>query len=770
MSQRNRLSHRVQRIACIIVALSLFSPSVHAKDPLSENVMSPKTSVAKEPMPKEPIVIDGDKVEYFQDQKKAVGTGNVSIKYKDMVLTCDRITVYLDTREGIAEGNVKITQKDAFFTGEKINYNFDTKKAKIFDGYVSSTPFYGKAGEVNKPADKDEYSLERGYVTTCDLDKPHYRIQSKHVEFYPNDKIVAKHIFLFIGNVPVLYLPYFVQPLKETKSHITATLGEKDEWGYYLLTALRMNFTDKNRADLLLDYRAARGIGVGINDYYESRVGDGAAKFYYTNDYANYIRGAYERGGDRRPRYRWQWRHKWTMPEETGTTATIEFNKLSDRDVIKDFFYNEYEEIGDNPDNYISVVTAKPAFTANLLARKRFGKFYEVIERLPEYTIQVPQYNLIPNTHIFYTGSASAVYLNHTYNNETNGMVDGQKDVGVARLDNYNRLSYALSLFHSLNITPYAGMRQTYYSRNKWGDTNLIRGVFDAGIDASIKFYRIFDIDTNVLGLDIHKLRHIITPTASYFYTHQPTVDPENLNQFDATDGLLTTNGAFFSLENRLQTKRYIDGDLKSVDLATFTVSTPYSFRLKKSNLAFKDHTQKFQSVDLKLEVIPYTWMTGTAKMSVNTKNYSVSTESFDISGNYGNWNVGVGHRYDKSLQFDVANQLTTQVIYKINEKWKVRAYDRFNVAKSFMEQEYTIYRDLHCWQMDLTYRVTKIPHEVALWVTFTIKAFPDYPIGYKRTYSRPQFGSSSSANTGRFDAMGEGEERLVPSEGFIGF
>jgi len=763
--RRNRLASGVQRTAYSIIALLLLSSLVHAKDLLPEDTVASKGSMVKESMPKEPIVIDGDKVEYFQDQKKAVGTGNVSIKYKDMVLTCDKITVYLDTREAIAEGNVKITQKGSFFTGEKINYNFDTKEAKIIDGYISSKPFYGKAGEVDKPAEKNKYDMKKGYITTCDLDKPHYRIQSKHVEFYPEDKVIAKHIFLFIGNVPVLYLPYYVQPLNETKSHVTVTAGEKDEWGYYALSALRMHLNDKNRADLLLDYRAARGIGIGLNDYYESQVGNGAAKFYYSHDYADYIRGAYERGGDMRPRYRWQWRHKWIMPEETGTIATVEFNRLSDTDVIKDFFYTEYEEIGDLPDNYVSVVTAKPAFTANLLARKRFGKFYEVIERLPEYTINVPTYNLVPNTPIYYTGSASAIYFNHTYNNSTNGLVDGQKDVGAGRLDTYNRLSYALRLFRSLNITPFAGMRETYYSRNKWGKTNFIRGVFDTGVDASIKFYRLFDVETNFLGLDIHKLRHIITPTASYYYTHQPTVDPANLNQFDGVDALATSNAANFAVESRFQTKRFVDGSLKSVDLVTFIISSPYVFRLKKGNLAFKNHTQKFQSVDMQLEVIPYPWMAGVAKMSVNTKNYAVSTESFDITGSYGDWNVGVGHSYDKSLQFDIANQLTTQVIYKINETWKVRAYDRFNIQKSFIEQEYTIYRDLHCWQMELTYRTTKIPHEVGLWITFTLKAFPDYPIGYKRTYSQPRFGASPST---RFDTWGSGEERLEPSERFI--
>ena len=58
--------------------------------------------------PKAPIVVNGDKVEYFHEQKKVIGTGNISIDYEDVKLTCKQVTVYLDTREAIAEGDVKI--------------------------------------------------------------------------------------------------------------------------------------------------------------------------------------------------------------------------------------------------------------------------------------------------------------------------------------------------------------------------------------------------------------------------------------------------------------------------------------------------------------------------------------------------------------------------------------------------------------------------------------------------------------------------------------
>jgi LPS-assembly protein len=176
-------------------------------------ILSSQFSFAQVQLPtelpsKEPIVVNGDKVEYFHEQRQVVGTGNISIIYKDVVLTCDRIKVYLDTREAIAEGNVKVTQKGAYFTGDRINYNFDTKKGTVLQGYINAKPFYGKAEEVDKVANKEQFNLAKGYITTCDLDKPHYRLQARQVLIYLNDKVVAKHMVLFIGDTPVFYWPY----------------------------------------------------------------------------------------------------------------------------------------------------------------------------------------------------------------------------------------------------------------------------------------------------------------------------------------------------------------------------------------------------------------------------------------------------------------------------------------------------------------------------------------------------------------------------------
>ena len=728
MGPKNKIISRLFAIALILSYVS--SSALFAEQTTKEIVPQP---------PKEPIVVNGDNVEYFQEKKMVTGAGNVSIKYKDITLTCEKITVYLDTREAIAEGNVKVTQEGAYFTGDRMNYNFETKKGMVLNGYVNAKPFYGKAEEVNKVEGKDEFKLNEGYATTCDLDKPHYRFRAKQIMIYLGDKIVAKHIVMYVKNIPVLYWPYYVQPLTERKSHITIIPGTRSGWGYFALTSYRYYLGDKNCGDLLLDYRTKRGLAEGVNHYYHTNdLGDGAVKMYYTRE----NQFVYNDTNPAVTRYRWQVRHEWNMAENTDTVVTLELNKMSDRDVIKDYFYNEYEEIGATPDNYLSFVTQKQDYSTQFLIRPRLDNFLNVTERLPEFDITIPDNNFIKGTNFYYKANASAAYLNNTFDNTINPSV-WQKEIGSGRVDAYNQLSYTTKLFRALSVTPYAGVEETYYSCLANGDRNQTRSIFNAGVNNSIKFYKVYDVESNFLGLDIHKLRHVITPTANYYYVHTPTIDPSKLIQFDAIDAIDKQNGVLFGLENRIQTKRLQGGEMRSVDLATLQINSNYLFRLKKDSFAMNH--DKFDGVQFKLELIPYDWAYLEAELDTDPKTYAMQRSSLDFVTHWKDkWSVAMSERYE-NVPTGTNSLLTFDGTYKINEKWKIRVYERYNASKcAFEDQEFTLTRDLHCWIGEFTYSHGESTDQ-SVWFVLKLKAFPQTPIGLKQTYSHPRFGEAGT-------------------------
>ena len=58
--------------------------------------------VAEGATARQPVVVNGDRVEYQTDQQRVVGLGHVVVTYGDVILTCDRIVVFTETRDAYA--------------------------------------------------------------------------------------------------------------------------------------------------------------------------------------------------------------------------------------------------------------------------------------------------------------------------------------------------------------------------------------------------------------------------------------------------------------------------------------------------------------------------------------------------------------------------------------------------------------------------------------------------------------------------------------------
>jgi hypothetical protein len=195
---------------------------------------------------------------------------------------------------------------------------------------------------------------------------------------------------------------------------------------------------------------------------------------------------------------------------------------------------------------------------------------------------------------------------------------------------------------------------------------------------------------------------------------------------------------------------------MESVDLVDFIISTDYFWRMKKDH--FANTEERFRSVDMQLELTPYPWIYALSKMRINTKKGLPESASIDfVGGKDVERSLAFGYRYEHSFDPTIVanpdtngntvNYLTTDIIYRINELWKARVYWRVNMNKGFIdEHEYTIYRDLHCWTIEFTYDVRPYQNNKTIvdqifWVALRLKAFPDQPIGLRRSYSRTRAG-----------------------------
>ncbi|MCK5179891.1 MAG: LPS-assembly protein LptD, partial [Candidatus Omnitrophica bacterium] len=133
------------------------------------------------------VELNGDTVEYSVDGNKVTADGDVVVINKKMTLMCDHIEFSLDTVTAYATGNIRLVSTGgeiSEMTGEKLTFNFETMSGTFDGAKIFANPYFGYGEKVSKVGE-NHIQMENNYVTTCDLDKPHYRMTSKKMDMYP---------------------------------------------------------------------------------------------------------------------------------------------------------------------------------------------------------------------------------------------------------------------------------------------------------------------------------------------------------------------------------------------------------------------------------------------------------------------------------------------------------------------------------------------------------------------------------------------------------
>lgn len=726
------------------------------------------------------VEINGRYMSMSPDRKLAIAEGDVEVLYGDTRILCDKLTLFTDTNDAYLEGRVRIEEGTSLFRSEMAHYNLDTKKGRYIHGTMSEPPWH-EYGRWSEQLAEGVYRVTPGYITSCDHEPPHFKFAGKRATVFSDDGFARmRQTALIVDKVPVFYSPRMI--FSNSQSPFYVYPGKRKPWGHYLLTGYRYELENpagfgEHEGTLKLDWRRHFGWGMGADHEFQSRqLGKGLLKVYY-NDLKNRTEpnASLPKGADGK-RYRLLWRHTWRpLPD---TTVITDIQEFSDENFRKDLLFRE-EFVGDDlNESFVSMVTNTRDYTLTAEMRKRVNRFTSVDEALPNIELDVREQR-IGETRFFSRSSLGV-------GNFTRKRKNSELDDDVVRVNWFQLIRYALPWVQPFSISPKAGVRQTYYTKDEQGSDregrrDLISGQGNLGVDTSIKFFRLFPITTNRFGLNLQWLRHVVTPTIEHNYFHSPTV-PNDLLNFAAARG--TSNVVTFGLGNKLQTKRPTPaGKLRSVDLARFLVSLPYRFHGSGNS-----DGAEFGNWDFDLELYPWPWMRletdwkyeshetpgldsrvprwetdlvlvggpgkPTAKYARDVKALAPIDEDAGTKGGIdliplGQWYLGMSHRYarnDKTedvVQFDM----------RISEKWEIGTFHRFTVKEviggkkrfgNMREYQYRLRRDLHDWVGELVWRVDREFGE-ELNLMFTLKAYPDMPFELGESYHQPKFGSQSS-------------------------
>ncbi|MBL8012912.1 MAG: LPS assembly protein LptD, partial [Candidatus Omnitrophica bacterium] len=587
---------------------------------------------------------------------------------------------------------------------------------------VSADPFYGKGTIISKVGPQ-EVNVKDGYLTTCDHDKPHFRLQAKNINVQLGKRAEARGVKMFIGPVPLMYLPKYTQSLVDRRPRYSLTPGYSKDFGFYVLQSWRYDFNERVNGVFHADLYDRKGIGVGGDvNYQTGKYGQGAVRTYYINEYNigdNHVWQEREIKTTYRDRYKGEWFHHWDIDDKTSTTW--QYYRLSDADFLKDYFERENRN-APNPSTYFVLTRLLKYGTLGLTVQKRVNTFSTEVERLPELT-----YNLstqaLGSSGFFYKNTSSFVNLTKKFASPSAVNLETQ------RLDTQHELSYPMKIAF-FEFKPYVGGEQTYYSRmiNR-EDYNSVRSQFRTGADVSTKFSRVFDVHGKFLGGEINKLRHIIAPSIGYFYAHEPSIESTKIDQFDSIDALENSHRISLALENKLQTKR----NGLPVDLARLILETP--FLLKED-----PGPGGFSNVITKLELNPIDWLKFSSEADYDNHDERFETINYDFYINdakNGKWYLDLGERYSH----DVDNQFTAEFGYVINPLWRFKIYQQFDVESGVnKEQQYALIRDLHEWEMEMNFNHT-IGDGSQIMLIFRLKAFPELAVDASTGFNKRRAG-----------------------------
>ncbi|QIF03974.1 LPS-assembly protein LptD [Roseimicrobium sp. ORNL1] len=361
------------------------------------------------------INIEGLETSFDPTTGIATAKGDVYIKYEDTEIKAAQADYNSTTGDVIAKGNVVVVKQGNIYRGENITYNVKTQelsanniRSALPPIFYQAEDFQTNAGELKRIDGTDSY------FTTHDAQSPNYRVKAKSITIYPEDRIVMKHVKVYLGNTPVFYLPYIVQPLNDELGYFFQP-GYTSQWGVFLLNQYGVMHGDHTLAKYHLDLRSERGVGVGAD--FQSmkwkKLGNdnfGHLTFYYAYD-TNPEEGVND---SIRPdslvdenRYRIGFQHRIFIPGPAESTWYLDFDltKLSDQFMLEDYYLNDFR-INPEPDNHVKLVHRDDRFTATLLARFQMNDFYHTDTRLPELAFDFTR-SRIANTNFYYQGETT---------------------------------------------------------------------------------------------------------------------------------------------------------------------------------------------------------------------------------------------------------------------------------------------------------------------------------------------------------------------------
>lgn len=663
----------------------------------------------------ETIAYSADSLVFYPDTGDLILVGSATLDYRDMTLASDTIEYSADEEIITARGESELFDRGESIIGDGMIYSIPTRKGRIMNA-ASEYDFGFYSGATITRVGRNEFNIVDARFTTCDEDSVHFHFYCPIMKVFPDDKAVARPVYLYVDNTPVLYFPYWVFPIRRGR---------------------QPGFTMPKFGQTTRDGRFLRGFGYYFvfSDYADLWVhGDIMEKtrFVITADERHRVR--YICNGNLKTEWRREFearRIRWMIFGKhlheflDGTSVRVQGEFLSDKSYLEETQQNPEDRMTGELHSWISVnrYFGRMSFQAVMDRTSYLNTDPDTIPREIESNQEIPDIRLsLPSAPLFRTPSDPSLIRpwHSIYWNASAHYLSIDRRMEESRATNSafkltSGLTGSSRLWSWLSVAPSIRIKGTVYDRDRDDDDFPWWLHGSASLSVSTDIYGIFA--TRLFGLNA--LRHTVTPGVSVQWAPERYLNSSGLAYSDSSGSEYYTFSDFslpsssrtisFSLMNRLEGKMSERDRITRFDLASLNLSA---------------------SADLEESVTPFSPLSATLDISPGAH--------FTISGN-GSWdlyeneltNLSVSSSlrlagYDRTLLPDSGTvrpgmplRLVISHYYRhgfedtesiskfrlsaslgLTPGWSLEYsayYDALN--ESFINQSYTLRRDLHCWE-----------------------------------------------------------------------
>lgn len=587
------------------------------------------------------------------------------------------------------------------------------------------------------------YSISDGWVVTCKVEDgvtPPWSFAASKADVTQGEYATLKHATFRIKDVPVFYTPWLMVPVGNTRQTgiLFPELSTSNYGGFSFNLPLFVNISDSSDMTLYAEYYAKRGFMPGAEfryalapqqkgglmvNYLKDDLSDPSETEYYedtnythTNDDRYWIRGKLDHDFD------------------NGIVTRTDIDIVSDRDYLTEFnsgstgFKNSQENFLEsfgrgfqNKTNDQRKNSFKTLKSWGGMALE--GQLLGINDVRVDKSSPTPLWKL-PS--IDFTGSQLLGIADLSLDWDADYVNYYREDgVGGHRFDIYPRLSMPLPMGPYLESRAEAGLRETFYSVQTYGDgswdneksPNRLLGEFHTEIGTTL----LRDFNLPISGMD--GFTHNFRPFIQYDFLSDD--DQDDLPSFDSVDRIGDTNKITYGIDNFFDLFGNSDGKETTREFGELKISQSYDFRSSASD-------EPLSPVNIKLRLTPLQRISSAqliykTDISVYGNGSSHTVEAFYTNSRGDSLNLD--YRYD-----DLNGADTQQINFAVKAQlWDTifAAYDiEHSISESqIIEQNISLMYQPACWSVELQSKYT--PGDTTFSILFNLANIGN-PLGFR--------------------------------------